>query len=228
MYIEHKIIIMNQDTTQWLRNYTPGFFMGLSRGFMSHVFEIKKINSQLQYNGEYKMFKNLHLTLIKSTVERTVQFGIYNQYKDKGGEFYSSIITSFITVPYTLMLLKHNFNTNKVNLKITTKTGILFAITAKSFIGSSIFLNSYDYAIKNQINEYVISMCSTSVILCITYPVDTIVNRYLAAEISTLKFKKIYSGIKYPLIKSYLNMVIGLYVYEKVSSYMKNINESNV
>ena len=218
---------MNQDMKQWLRNYTPGFCMELSRGFMSHIFEIKKINSQLQYKGEYKMLKNLHLTIIKSIVERTTQFGIYNQYKDKGGEFYSSIITSVITVPYTLMLLKHNFNTNKVNLKITTKTGILFAITAKSFIGSSIFLNSYDYATKNQINEYVISMCSTSVILCITYPVDTIVNRYLSDKISTLKFKKIYSGIKYPLIKSYLNTVIGLYVYQTVSSYMKDI-DSNV
>ena len=209
---------MNQDTKQWLHNYIPGFFMGLSRGFMSHMFEIKKINSQLQYKGEYKMLKNLHLTITKSIVERTTQFGIYNQYKDKGGEFYSSIITSLITVPYTLMLLKHNFNVNKVNLKITTKTGVLLAVTAKSFIGSSIFLNSYDYAVKNKINEYFISMCSTSVILCITYPVDTIVNRYLSDKISTLKFRNIYSGIKYPLIKSYLNTVIGLYVYKKLSS----------
>ena len=219
---------MNEDKIQLLKNYTPGFVMGLSRGFMSHMFEIKKINSQLQYNGEYKMFKNLHLTLIKSTVERTVQFGIYNQYKDKdkGGEIYSSIITSLITVPYTLMLLKDNFNSNTVNLKITTKTGVLLALTAKSFIGSSIFLKSYDYAVKNKINEYIISMCSTSVILCITYPVDTIVNRYLSHEISTLKFKKIYSGIKYPLIKSYLNTVIGLYVYKKVSSYINDINDS--
>ena len=202
--------------------------MGLSRGFMSHMFEIKKINSQLQYKGEYKMLKNLHLTITKSIVERTTQFGIYNQYKDKGGEFYSSIITSLITVPYTLMLLKHNFNVNKVNLKITTKTGVLLAVTAKSFIGSSIFLNSYDYAVKNKINEYFISMCSTSVILCITYPVDTIVNRYLSDKISTLKFRNIYSGIKYPLIKSYLNTVIGLYVYKKLSSYMNDINDCEV
>jgi hypothetical protein len=219
---------MNEDTIQLLKNYTPGFFMGLSRGFMSHMFEIKKINSQLQYKGEYKMLKNLHLTITKSIVERTTQFGIYNQYKDKGGEFYSSIITSLITVPYTLMLLKHNFNVNKVNLKITTKTGVLLAVTTKSFIGSSIFLNSYDYAVKNKINEYVISMCSTSVILCITYPVDTIVNRYLSDKISTLKFKNIYSGIKYPLIKSYLNTVIGLYVYKKLSSYMNDINDCEV
>ena len=219
---------MNQDTKQWLHNYIPGFFMGLSRGFMSHMFEIKKINSQLQYKGEYKMLKNLHLTITKSIVERTTQFGIYNQYKDKGGEFYSSIITSLITVPYTLMLLKHNFNVNKVNLKITTKTGVLLAVTAKSFIGSSIFLNSYDYAVKNKINEYFISMCSTSVILCITYPVDTIVNRYLSDKISTLKFRNIYSGIKYPLIKSYLNTVIGLYVYKKLSSYMNDINDCEV
>lgn len=219
---------MNQDTKQWLQNYIPGFFMGLSRGFMSHMFEIKKINSQLQYKGEYKMLKNLHLTITKSIVERTTQFGIYNQYKDKGGEFYSSIITSLITVPYTLMLLKHNFNVNKVNLKITTKTGVLLAVTAKSFIGSSIFLNSYDYAVKNKINEYFISMCSTSVILCITYPVDTIVNRYLSDKISTLKFRNIYSGIKYPLIKSYLNTVIGLYVYKKLSSYMNDINDCEV
>lgn len=219
---------MNQDTKQWLQNYIPGFFMGLSRGFMSHMFEIKKINSQLQYKGEYKMLKNLHLTITKSIVERTTQFGIYNQYKDKGGEFYSSIITSLITVPYTLMLLKHNFNVNKVNLKITTKTGVLFAVTAKSFIGSSIFLNSYDYAVKNKINEYIISMSSTSVILCITYPVDTIVNRYLSDKISTLKFKNIYSGIKYPLIKSYINTVIGLYVYKKIYSYMNDINGCEV
>lgn len=216
---------MNQDTKQWLQNYIPGFFMGLSRGFMTHMFEIKKINSQLQYKGDYKMLKNLHLTITKSVVERTTQFGIYNQYKDKGGEFYSSIITSLITVPYTLMLLKHNFNVNKVNLKITTKTGVLLAVTAKSFIGSSIFLNSYDYAVKHKINEYFISMCSTSVILCITYPVDTIVNRYLSDKISILKFKNIYSGIKYPLIKSYLNTVIGLYVYTKLSSYMNDIND---
>ena len=174
------------------------------------------------------MLKNLHLTITKSIVERTTQFGIYNQYKDKGGEFYSSIITSLITVPYTLMLLKHNFNVNKVNLKITTKTGVLLAVTAKSFIGSSIFLNSYDYAVKNKINEYFISMCSTSVILCITYPVDTIVNRYLSDKISTLKFRNIYSGIKYPLIKSYLNTVIGLYVYKKLSSYMNDINDCEV
>ena len=215
---------MNQDAKQWLQNYIPGFFMGLSRGFMSHMFEIKKINSQLQYKGEYKMLKNLHVTITKSIVERTTQFGIYNQYKDKGGEFYSSIITSLITVPYTLMLLKHNFNTNKVNLKITTKTGVLLAVTAKSFIGSSIFLNSYDYAVKHKINEYVLSMCSTTAILCITYPVDTIVNRYLSDKISTLKFKNIYSGIKYPLIKSYINTVIGLYVYKKTYSYMNDIN----
>ena len=66
-------------------------------------------------------------------------------------------------------------------------------------------------------------MCSTSVILLITYPVDTIVNRYLSNKISTLNFKKIYSGIKYPLIKSYLNAGIGLYVYQTVYSYMKDI-----
>ena len=86
--------------------------------------------------------------------------------------------------------------------------------------GSVIFMHNFDYAIRNKLNEYVISFITSIGIWTITYPLDTIFHRYL---IGINNYYNLYRGIQYPLIRSAFNTISGLFVYNKINSYLKDI-----
>ena len=89
--------------------YLPGLGMGITRGVISHYFEIKKIDSQLLLGGV--SYKNLYISILKSTAERTIQFGIKKKKKNKPYEaiIYSSIGVTMNNIPYIFKIIKSNF-----------------------------------------------------------------------------------------------------------------------
>lgn len=199
--------------------FLPGFGMGVTRGLISHYFEIKKLGTQLLLCPQSYNFKNLHLSVLKSTMERTIQFGIYNKHRNTSEEaiLYSSLGVTTVNIPYFYKIIKSNFvlnpNINKIRLLNYTTY-----IAGKTLFGSFIFMYNFDYAKQKQMNEYAVSFVTSTGIWSVVYPIDTIFHRYLIGDTN---YNNLYKGLQYPLIRNSLNTICGLFVYNKINHYIE-------
>ena len=185
----------------------------------NNYFEIKKLGTQLLLYSQSYNFKNLHLSVLKSTLERTIQFGIYNKHMNKPEEAiaYSSLGVTAVNIPYFYKIIKSNFALNPKINKIRLLNYTTY-IASKTLFGSFIFMYNFDYAKRNRINEYAVSFVTSTCIWYVVYPIDTIFHRYL---IGNNKYNNLYKGIQYPIMRNILNTICGLFVYNKINHYIE-------
>jgi hypothetical protein len=200
--------------------------MGFVRATISHPFEILKLQSQMGLKKKYNisLYKGLHLSIISNSVERGIQFYYFDNFKKNHGLFisslYSSLISTFVTLPYNVVLLKKTIlkTTYGIDKQIVLKSGLLEY--NRNILGSTTFLYSYQ-TLKNYNIPFQISGIMSSIIVwLITYPIDNIKNQIIAKQQIAYNIPFLYRGIQYPLIRSFPSSFIGFYVYESMNKYL--------
>lgn len=210
---------------QDIKNIIPGFTMGIVRATISHPFEMLKIKSQINHNESlYKnLFKGIHYSIITNALERGIQFGLYEKFKKDDNVLIastkSSIISTIISLPYNILLLKKVILKTSVNIDKSIFAKSAGLEYSRNLSGSIIFLSSYNYLKEKEIEIIYRAPISSCLVWLITYPVDTYKNILISNTNIKLNIKNLYKGIQYPLIRSIPSSIIGFYVYE----YMLNI-----
>jgi len=206
--------------------FVPGFTMGFVRSIISHPFEMLKLQSQMGLKLHYNtaLYKGVHLSIMSNSLERGIQFYYFDNFKKNHGLFisslYSSLISTFITLPYNVVLLKKNIlkTTYSIDKQLLIKSGLLEY--NRNIIGSTTFLYSYqtlkDYNIPFQFSGII----SSIIVWLTTYPIDNIKNQIIAKQHITYNIPFLYRGIQYPLLRSFPSSFIGFYVYEYTNKYL--------
>lgn len=210
-----------------LNNFIPGFSMGFIRSIISHPFEMLKLKTQMNIKENIfkNLFKGIHLSILTNSFERGIQFYYFKQINEKLNNIllsslYSSLISTTISLPYNIILLKKNILNKSIYI---SKSSLFKSSTleySRNLSGSSIFLYSYNNFKNLNYPIYAASIMSTSIVWIITYPIDNIKNQYIAGNIKSIKYINLYNGIQYPLIRSIPSSTIGFYVYEYLDNYL--------
>lgn len=211
-----------------IKNIIPGFTMGIIRAIISHPFEMLKLKAQINHNEQlYKnLFKGIHYSILTNSIERGIQFGLYEKFKKNDNIIISStkssVISTFISLPYNILLLRKIIlkTSISVNKNIFSKSiGLEYL---RNLSGSIIFLSSYNYLKEKDIDIIYRAPISTCFVWLFTYPIDTYKNILISNNKINLNIKNLYRGIQYPLIRSVPSSIIGFYVYEYMLKYMNN------
>jgi len=218
---------MSKDFYKELNNFIPGFSMGFIRSIISHPFEMLKLKTQMNIKENIfkNLFKGIHLSILTNSFERGIQFYYFKQINEKLNNIllsslYSSLISTTISLPYNIILLKKNILNKSIYITKTTLFKSSALEYSRNLSGSSIFLYSYNNFKNLNYPIYAASIMSTSIVWIITYPIDNIKNQYIAGNINSIKYINLYNGIQYPLIRSIPSSTIGFYVYEYLDNYL--------
>jgi len=215
-----------------IKNFIPGFTMGVVRATISHPFEILKLKSQMgQTESFYKnLFKGVHYSIISNSLERGLQFGLFEKFKKNDSNIISSLKSSLISttlsLPYNIILLK----------KVILSSASLFLPKnifyksigleyTRNLSGSVIFLSSYNSLKDNNIPIIFRAPIASCIVWSITYPIDSYKNIIIAnnSQNNIFNFNRLYKGIQYPMMRSIPSSIIGFYVYEFMLDYCKNM-----
>ena len=128
--------------------------------------------------------------------------------------FFSSLISTSITLPYNIVLLRKTLlkNTEKIEKKLLYKSGGLEYF--RTISGSTIFLYTYNFLRTDKYPIYISGIVSSVIVWILTYPIDNIKNQIIANRKIIFDFKSLYKGIQYPIIRSVPSSIVGFYVYE--------------
>ena len=204
-------------------NFLPGFFMGITRSIISHPFEIMKIKSQLKMNEKINLFRGIHYSIIASGLERGCQFYLYDFFKKEGDTNFlssckSSALSTFIGIPYNFLIVNKSVSNKNVGFTTKSLTKTIPLEYTRCFLGSSIFLYTYNELKDNNIPLWLSAFAGTSTVWGITYPIDNIRNQIISNK-NNFSITNLYKGIQYPVLRSLPSSIIGMYVYEKVKDY---------
>jgi hypothetical protein len=211
-----------------IKKIIPGFTMGVVRATISHPFEMMKLKSQINYQGLFykNLFKGIHYSIITNSLERGIQFGLYEKFKLNDNNLNSSakasIISTSLTLPYNIILLKNVIMKSSIQIpkNIFYKSACLEYI--RSLSGSILFLSSYNYLKEKELPIIYRAPLSSCLIWILTYPVDSYKNILLSNQKKEIiNLKRLYKGIQYPLMRSIPSSIIGFYVYEYMLEYVK-------
>ena len=213
-----------QKYNEELYKFLPGFTMGFTRSIISHPFEIMKLKSQMNINDNFfkGLFKGLHLSIISNSFERGIQFYWFNKIKKNKSllesSIYASLISTSISLPYNIILLKKTIlqDKNIFNKNILYK-GFMLEYS-RNIIGSSIFLYTYD-TLRLNYPIIISSVFSSIFVWVVTYPIDNIKNKIIGNK--KIIIYNLYKGIQYPIIRSIPSSIIGFYIYEYVNDYVQ-------
>ena len=209
--------------------FIPGFTMGITRAIISHPFEMLKLKSQMNIKDNFykNLFKGVHLSILSNSFERGIQFYWFDKLKKKYNNnllssFGASLISTGITLPYNVILLKKTLlkNTEKITKKILLKSGGLEYL--RNISGSTVFLYSYNYFRTENFPIYLSGIASSFIVWGFTYPIDNIKNQIIAERNINYNILNLYKGIQYPLIRSIPSSIVGFYVFERVNNYFNN------
>ena len=210
-----------------INKFIPGFTMGLVRATISHPFEMLKLKSQMgiQHNVFKNLFSGLHLSILSNSFERGIQFYYFEDFKKRTNNIllssiYASFISTTISLPYNVVLLKKNILNKKIDLNKNILYKSLGLEYCRNLSGSSIFLYSYNKFKEDKYPIYVCSILSSTIVWLITYPVDNIKNQIIAGNQIKLNLNFLYKGIQYPIMRSIPSSTIGFYVYEYLNNYL--------
>lgn len=216
-------MIKNED----FKKIIPGFTMGIVRATISHPFEMMKLKSQINQNVNFykNLFKGLHYSIITNSLERGIQFGLYEKFKLNDNNINSSakasIISTTLSFPYNIILLKNVIMKSSINIskQIFYKSVALEYV--RNLSGSVIFLSSYNYLKDKELPIFMRAPIASCVVWILTYPIDSYKNILLSGyKNETINIKRLYKGIQYPLIRSIPSSIIGFYVYEYMLKIM--------
>lgn len=212
-----------------IKNIIPGFTMGIVRATISHPFEMLKIKSQIN-NKElfYKnLLKGLHYSIISNSIERGIQFGLFEKFKKNDNIFISStkssIISTTISLPYNIILLRKIILKTSININKNIFYKSIGLEYSRNLSGSIIFLSSYNYLKEKDIGIIYRAPISSCLVWLLTYPIDTYKNILISNNKINLNIKNLYNGIQYPLIRSMPSSIIGFYIYEYMLNYVKDL-----
>lgn len=207
------------------KQFLPGFTMGITRAIISHPFEMLKLKSQMNIKDNFynNLFKGVHLSILANSFERGIQFYWFEKFKKKYNNqllssFCASLISTSITLPYNIILLRKTLlnNTNETKKIIVYKSGSLEYI--RNISGSTLFLYSYNYLKSNNYPIYISSIGASFIVWGLTYPIDYIKNNIIAEKQIKFNIMSMYKGIEYPLIRSIPSSIIGFYIYEFINN----------
>jgi hypothetical protein len=210
--------------------FIPGFTMGITRAIISHPFEMLKLKSQMNIKDNFykNLFQGVHLSILSNSIERGIQFYWFDKFKKKYdnkllSSFYASLISTGITLPYNIFLLKNTLlkNKDKITKTIIVKSGGLEYV--RNISGSTLFLYSYNYFRTDNNPIYVSSIASSFIVWGFTYPIDNIKNQIIAERNINYNLVNLYKGIQYPLVRSIPSSIVGFYVFEYMNNYFNNI-----
>jgi hypothetical protein len=208
-------------------NVIPGLFMGFSRSIISHPFEILKIKSQLNIRTKIKLYKGIHYSIISSGVERGIQFYLYDYFREANdsnllSSCKSSSISTFIGIPYNFYIVNKSVTNQKVNFTINNLSKTLPLEYTRCFLGSTIFLYTYNELKDNNLPLWFSAFCGTTTVWGITYPIDNIRNQIISNK-NNFSINNLYKGVHFPILRSLPSSIIGMWVYEKTKKYIDNI-----
>ena len=214
-------------TEKEIKKFIPGFTMGFVRSIISHPFEMLKLKTQMNINDNLfkNLFKGLHLSVLSNSFERGIQFYYFEDIKKKTNNLilsslYASLISTTISLPYNVILLKKNI----LNKSIIINKTILFKSASleysRNLSGSTIFLYSYNKFKEFNCPIYVCSILSSALVWMLTYPIDNIKNQFIAGNSIKYNLRFLYKGIQYPLMRSIPSSTIGFYIYEYLNNYL--------
>ena len=205
----------------------PGFCMGASRSIISHPFEILKIKSQLNIHKKINLFNGLHYSIIASGIERGCQFYLYDYFKKNNdsnliSSCKSSSLSAFIAIPYNFVIVNKSVTNQKVNFTINNLSKTIPLEYSRCFLGSTIFLYTYNEFKNNNFPLWLSAFGGTSFVWGVTYPIDNIRNQIISNK-KNFSISNLYKGVQYPLLRSLPSSIVGMYVYEKTKNYIENI-----
>ena len=194
--------------------------MGIIRATISHPFEMMKLKSQINQNGNFykNLFKGLHYSIITNALERGIQFGLYEKFKLNDNNLTSSakasIISTTLSLPYNIILLRNVVMESSFKIpKITFYKSALLEYS-RNLSGSILFLSSYNYLKERETPIFIRAPLSSCFVWSLTYPIDAYKNILISGQKESLSIKRLYKGIQYPMIRSLPSSIVGFYVYE--------------
>jgi hypothetical protein len=207
-------------------DFIPGFTMGIVRAIISHPFEILKLKTQINSNNNYKnLFTGLHYSIISNSIERGIQFGLYEKLRKDNNNiissFKSSLISTSISLPYNIILLRKNIMNSNIKISKNIFIKSLLLEYSRNLSGSILFLYSYNLSKDNNYPIFIRAPFASSIVWLFTYPLDSYKNKLIANV--PIKYHELYRGIQYPILRSIPSSIIGFYVYEYMLNYIKKI-----
>ena len=245
-----------------LYNLIPGALQGFSRSLISYPFEVIKTHMQVNNtttintihkflkNDKMKFYRGIGIPLTQITLERSLQFYIYEKTKKNNSIGMNSFITSFVTntifAPISILQVnimtsnKEKFNNLFSFLKKSNKSkifsrGISLEITKNYF---STFTYFYIYStlqknldFKNYYHKTFVSGVLSSIgVWAIVLPLDTIKVKYQAFDstlINVIKninnFRILWNGFVPIIIRTFPSAGIGMVVYEYSKNKIKDL-----
>jgi len=198
--------------------------MGVTRSLISHPFEIMKVRAQLGVNASFQPFRGLHYSLISSGVERGIQFVFYDHFRKEGASnlaasLKSSALCTFVAIPYSYAIVNQSVLKQQVGFSKFSLMRTIPLEYTRSFAGSSIFLFTYN-ALSASMPLWVSAFGGTTAVWAVLFPIDNLRNHIISKK--TLQLRNLYRGAHYPILRSIPSSIAGMWVYEKVKSWVAN------
>tara|TARA_B100000925_G_scaffold187160_1_gene141454 strand:+ start:1011 stop:1655 length:645 start_codon:yes stop_codon:yes gene_type:complete len=207
-----------------IKTFVPGFSMGITRALVSHPFEILKIKSQLNLKKKVPLFKGLHYSLLASGIERGIQFGLYDFFKNNNdsnlvSSLKASALSTCIGIPYNFYIVNKSVVNQKFKFNLSNLSKTIPLEYSRSYLGSVLFLYTYNELKNNDVPLWLSAFGGTTSVWSITYPLDNIRNQIISKN-NNFTFKNLYKGIQYPVLRSIPSSIAGMYVYEFVKNFI--------
>ena len=147
-----------------IKTFVPGFSMGITRALVSHPFEILKIKSQLNLKKKVPLFKGLHYSLLASGIERGIQFGLYDFFKNNNdsnlvSSLKASALSTCIGIPYNFYIVNKSVVNQKFKFNLSNLSKTIPLEYSRSYLGSVLFLYTYNELKNNDVPLWLSAFC---------------------------------------------------------------------